>query len=489
MNSYGWVENQTDSLNYQGYAGIELRGSSSQMFPKKSYGFETWDVFGQQIDTSLLGMPSESDWILNANYSDKTLCRNILAYQTWMNMGHYATRYRNVELVLNGEYMGVYILSEKIKRDKNRVNIAKLKPDQNTSDEVTGGYILKIDKSTGSGGDGWVSPFPPPVNPDGQTIYIQYDYPKSEDITDPQKSYIQSYVTTFETVLNGPNFADTTTGYRKYTDEASFFDYFLANEVSKNVDGYRLSTFFHKERDSKGGKIRMGPVWDYDIAWHNANYCGGDLSTGWAYQFPCPDDFWQVPFWWARLLQDPLYTSHLKCRWLMLRNTSLSNAYFNNFIDSLASQLDEAQTRNFVKWPILGTYVWPNPWPFPATYADEISSLKSWINDRLAWLDTNMPGTCYTMGENELVGKQPEIEVYPNPASTQLSINSSQSATGKMKLEIVSQSGATLISVDGGTRTPGSYTDQLNIENLSPGVYLLRITLNGITINRKVVKM
>jgi subtilisin-like proprotein convertase family protein len=479
----------TDSLNYDGFAGIEIRGSSSQMFPKKSYGFETWDVFGQSIDTTLLGMPSESDWILNANYTDKTFCRNVLAYQTWMNMGEYATRYRYVELVLNGEYMGIYVLSEKIKRSKNRLDISKLKPEDNTGDQVTGGYILKIDKWTGSGGDGWTSPFPPPVNPDGQSIFIQYDYPEADVITPEQKSYIQSYVTDFEAALEGPNFADTAIGYHKYADEVSFFNYFIVNEISKNVDGYRLSTFFHKDRDSKGGKIKMGPVWDYDIAWHNADYCDGDLVTGWAYQFPCSYDTWQVPFWWARLLQDPQYASHLKCQWLTLRQTVLSDQYFFKFIDSIALQLDEAQTRNFYKWPILGTYVWPNPSPIPTTYSGEIYSLKSWISLRLNWIDTHLPGTCYTVGQKELTEKLPELEVFPNPATVSLSISSEQSATGKVKLEIVSQSGSTLIAVDGGTRNPGYYTDQMNIESLSPGVYLLRLTMNGMVVNRKVVKM
>jgi len=488
-NGPGARNHLTDTLNYQGFAGIELRGSSSQMFPKKSYGFETWDMFGQEIDTSLLGMPAESDWILNANYTDKTFCRNVLAYQSWMNMGHYATRYRYVELVINNEYLGIYILSEKIKRSKNRLNIAKLKPEDITGDELTGGYIVKIDKWTGSGGDGWTSPFPPPVNPNGQSIFIQYDYPAAGEINATQKSYIQSYVTSFESALEGPNYADTSVGFRKYADEASFFDYFLVNEISKNVDGYRLSTFFHKERDSKGGKIRMGPVWDYDIAWHNADYCEGDLATGWAYQFPCSYDTWQVPFWWSRLLQDPMYASHLKCRWMLLRQSYLSNHYFDQFIDSIATQLDEAQTRNFIKWPILGTYVWPNPWPYPATYDEEISSLKNWVHTRLSWIDANLPGTCYTVGQEEFVEKQPGLEVYPNPAAVQLSINSEQFVKGKAKLEIVSQSGATLIQVDGGTRGPGYYTDQMNIEGLRPGVYILRITLNGTTFNRKVVKI
>ncbi len=474
---------------YSGIIGIELRGSSSQSFPKKSYGFETWDVFGQSIDTMLLGMPSESDWILNANYTDKTFCRNVLAYQTWMDMSHYATRYRFVEVVLNGDYQGIYILSEKIKRGKDRVDIAKLKPDDNSGDRLTGGYILKVDKSTGSGGDGWVSPFPPPANPSGQTIFIMYEYPKSEDITTQQKAYIKDYVTDFETALEGPHFADTLIGFRKYAQELTFIDYFLVNEISKNVDGYRLSTFFHKERDSKGGKLRMGPVWDYDIAWHNADYCGGDVLTGWAYQFPCEYDYWQVPFWWARLLQDPLYASHLKCRWLDLRSNVLSNNHFTAYIDSVAAQLDEAQYRNFITWPILGVYVWPNPWPYPATYAEEISSLKSWLINRLAWLDTNLPGTCYTVGDGDPSTPLSGISLFPNPASELVTVGYEQSSAGSMLTEILSQSGAVIRSMESGHRDAGFYTDHLNVRDLKPGIYILRMTINGVVVNRKLVKI
>ncbi len=479
----------TDSANYFGNIGIEIRGSSSQSFPKKSYGFETRDGLGQSMDTSLLGMPPENDWILNANYTDKTLCRNVMAYQSFMNMGRYATRYRFVELVLNGEYLGIYVLSEKIKRDKNRVNIAKLEPTENTGDNVTGGYIVKIDKTTGSGGDGWTSPFPPPVHPNGQTIYIMYDYPAEDVISIPQKTYIHDYVTTFETVLNSSQFADTINGYRKYAVEGSFIDYFLVNEISKNVDGYRLSTFFHKEQDSRGGKLRMGPVWDYDIAFHNADYCSGDLFTGWAYQFPCPTDYWQIPFWWGRLLEDPLYASHLKCRWLQLRTTTLSNNYFNNYIDSIAAQLNEAQVRNFTKWPILGIYVWPNPWPYPSTYAGEISSLKTWMGNRLAWLDANMPGTCYTIGESELTNAKPEIDVYPNPVVSTLNVQTQLPVRSSFRIEVFSPSGSKLLNVDGGTRPAGVTTDQLNMENFSPGIYLLKLTINGAVTNRKLVKM
>jgi hypothetical protein len=469
--------------------GIEIRGSSSQSFPKKSYGFETWDALNNSVDTTILGMPSESDWILNANYTDKTFCRNVLAYQTWVNLGHYGTRYRFCEVVINGIYEGIYILSEKIKRDHNRVDIAKLEPDENTGDDVTGGYIFKIDKNTGSGGAGWTSDYPPPAHNYGQTIYFQYEYPKSDEITGPQKIYIQDYVNTFESALAGPNFSDTLLGFRKYAVEDTYIDYFLVNEISKNVDGYRLSTYINKEIDSKGGKLRMGPVWDYDIAWHNANYCDGDLYTGWAYQFPCTDDGFQVPFWWSRLLQDPLFRNRLKCRWLYLRGNVLSNNSMDEYIDSISGLLNEAQQRNFTTWPILGIYVWPNPWPYPATYAAEISSLKSWIHQRLGWMDISMPGTCQNVGMNDNPGIGNELLVYPVPCNDVLRMEYALFEHSGVHWELIDQTGRIVLKQNKGMMDAGNYQDQINISDLAPGMYFLKLTVNEISLKRRVVKL
>lgn len=478
----------TDTSQFDGYSGIEIRGSSSQMFPKKSYGFESWDAAGNDIDTSFLGMPAESDWILNASYTDKSFIRNVAAYQVWRNMGLYASRYQFVELVINGEYKGIYIFSEKIKRNKNRVDIAKLKIDQNTGDDVTGGYIFKIDKQTGSGGSGWTSSYPPPVHPNGQTIFFQYDYPDETTITTQQKAYLQNYVYTFETALKSTHFDDTATGYRKYAVESTFIDYFLVNEISKNVDGYRISTYLNKERDSKGGKIRMGPVWDYDIAWHNADYCEGDIVTGWAYQFPCPSDGWQIPFWWSRLLEDPLYTSHLKCRWLTLRQNSLSNAWFDNYIDSIATQLNEAQTRNFTTWPILGIYVWPNPWPYATTYQGEVTTLKNWIHTRLGWLDANMPGTCETTPTSELTQASINFDVYPNPISDKLNVRFKTNNNSPFVITIINQQGITLTSRTRNGQPFIESIESFDISDYAPGVYLIRFSLNGTSSSKRFIK-
>lgn len=478
-----------DTPVYDGYTGIEIRGSSSQMFPKKSYGLETWDAQGEELKVSLLGMPEETDWILNANYSDKTFCRNTLAYQLSWNMGHYATRYKHVEVVINDVYKGIYIFSEKIKRDANRVNIAKLKPDQNTGDPLTGGYIFKIDKPTGSGGgEGWESNFPSPANPD-KYVFFQYEFPKAINITNQQKAYISDYVNTFETVLAGPDFDHPVTGYRQYIDEGSFLDYFIVNEISKNIDGYRLSTFLHKQRESLGGKIRIGPVWDYDIAWQNANYYNGEYYTGWSYQFPYPDDFWQVPFWWDRFLQDTTFANNLKCRWISLRDNILSDVWFDNYIDSVALVLNESQQRNFIVWPILGSYVWPNPWPFPQTYEEEITNLKNWIHNRLFWLDENLPGTCHSIGIAQLTEKTSFLTVNPNPAGYDLKVTYTPSGNKNVVLRMCDPSGHLLLIETLEANTFGKIEWHPDIKNLKQGVYFIIINEGPYSETIKFVKL
>lgn len=369
--------------NYQGNIGIEQRGSSSAWPSKKSYGFETWNVANYSIDTSLLGMSAESDWILSASYWDKTLMRNVLSYNLANQMGHYASRTQYCEVFLNNTYMGVYILMEKIKRDNNRVDIDRLDPTDTVGQDVTGGYIVKIDKFTGSGGDGFYSAYPP-ANPTGDAIFYQYEYPNQSDINTAQKAYIKSYIDSFENALFSPGFQHVDSGFRKYISERDFLDYMILNEVSKNVDGYRLSTYLYKER---AGKLHAGPAWDYDIAWQNANYCQAEIDTGWAYNlnYVCPGN--AVPAWWERLRQDTLFNQHLYCRWSYLRGNILHTDTIRAYIDGVAALLSESRQRNFKAWPIIGEATWPQPGPIPQSYNEEIQRLKSWINTRFNWLD------------------------------------------------------------------------------------------------------
>jgi subtilisin-like proprotein convertase family protein len=389
-NGPGLLNFDTNSVYaFQHKIGIELRGSSSQWAPKVPYGFETWDTLSNDIDTSFLGFPAQSDWILSPSYYDKTLMRNVLSYDIFNKMGHYASRTKYCELFLNGEYQGIYIVMEKIKRDENRVDVAKLTQLDTTGDQITGGYIYKIDKFTGSGGDGFYSAFPP-SNPTGDAIFYQYEYPSQYDILPQQAAYLHSYIDSFETALFEPDFADPVNGFRRFASEGSFIDYMLLNEMSKNVDGYRLSTYFHKDKQSKGGKIKAGPAWDYDITWKNADYCQAEIDTGWAYNLNYVCSGAAVPAHWERMLQDSIFRAHVKCRWNSLRNQFLHTDSLFEYIDATADWIDSAQQRNFSKWPILGVATWPEPQPLPQTYAAQIQRLKDWITNRFAWMDAQI---------------------------------------------------------------------------------------------------
>lgn len=484
-NGYGNINLLSDFPNvYNNQIGIEQRGSSSSGFPQKSYGFETRDQNGTVHDTILMAMPQEHDWILYAPYDDKTCMRNILIYDLSNKLGHYASRTKMCEVFVNSSYQGIYVMMEKIKRDGDRVNISKLLNTDITGDELTGGYIVKIDKFTGSTNDSWSSSY---GSTTGSTINYLYHYPSATSIVPQQKTYIQNYINDFETALNGPNSGDPLLGYRNYTIPETFIDYFILNEFSRNVDGYRLSTYLHKEKDSKGGKLRMGPVWDYNLALWNADYCDGDQTTGWAYQFGnvCGGDNWQIPTWWNKFLSDPWFDDELKCRWTALRQTSLSQDSLFYSIDSIAAYIDQAKDRHFNKWPILGVYTWPNPSPIPSDYAGEITAMKTWIVDRLQWLDANMPGTCHLGLSEESISS---IQTYPNPFNSSISISLFSTENSDAIVRIVNTSGAEVLTARNTQLSYGDNTIELATEELSKGIYFIQIQTDKGMVSSKVVK-
>ncbi|MEO5980549.1 MAG: CotH kinase family protein [Chryseolinea sp.] len=449
--------NVTDPYNaFSGKIGIEIRGSSSQMFPKKQWGIELRDDAGESKEASLLGMPAEEDWVLFAPYNDKTLMRDALAYALGREMGGvYAPRTRYCEVVLNNVYQGVYVLIEKIKRDKNRVDINKLDPDEVSGNNLTGGYIFKIDKSTGGDGEGWASNYPP-SHASNQTIYFQYDYPKAENIVDVQKTYIQTQVKAFEDALHGDQFADPALGYAKYIDVNSFIDYFIMQELTKNVDGFRLSTFLYKQRDSDGGKIVLGPIWDFNLGFGNADYCTKGEPKGWANNFNmiCPDDYWLIPFWWDRLFTDPAFGTKVASRWATLRAGAFQESAIQNRIDSLTNLLNaESQQRNFKAWKVLGQYVWPNYYVGP-TFQDEVTHLKKWVSERLIWMDQNMP-LLITAVESEKA--KSTVSASPNPFSSDVTIDYELTRPGDVTIRILDALGRTVNHTDIPHSGPGHF--------------------------------
>ena len=388
------------NIIHKGYIGIEKRGSSSQYFyEKKQYGVETWDQYGADIDVSLGGLPKEEDWIFYGPYGDKSLIRNNLIYSLSNNMGRYASRSKFMEVIINGDYKGVYSLFEKIKVDKHRVNISKT---QSSSGEGTG-YIIKIDKLTGEAVDiyndyndqiSFLSNYDSngdSLNDNSHSkIHFLYHYPKPEEISSDQKSFIQNIIRQFENALSTDNFQDPFNGYRRYIDIDSFVDFFILNELSNNVDAYRLSTFIHKDIS---GKLKMGPIWDFNLAFGNANYCNGDAVDKWMFKFNdyCQGDLWKVPFWWKRLLEDDSFKAKIVTRWFDLRQNTLSNdsifQLLNGFVEKL--KISGSVDRNFLRWQILDKWIWPNAY-MGANYDEEIDYLSTWLLNRLQWIDSNI---------------------------------------------------------------------------------------------------
>ncbi|MFZ9661321.1 MAG: CotH kinase family protein [Chitinophagaceae bacterium] len=488
FNGEGVRNHITDSFNhYNGKVGIELRGKSSQYYPQKPYTIELHDALGQEQQVSLFGMHKESDWVLHAPFADKSLMRNALAYTMSREMGRWAPRGRHVELILNGEYMGIYVLFEKIKWGNGRVEIAKMTDQDNSGDEITGGYIFSLDKAP----NGWFSRFPVPNAPTNGTKQFSYVYPRPQYITELQKSYIQTVVDAFETSLWSANFQDPQKGYKKYIDQSSFVDHMLINEISRNVDAYRSSSYYYKDRDSRDPKIYAGPIWDFDLAFRNADFCNGSEIGGWAYNFNyvCPSDGAGLnPFWWERFLKDSIFQGELRCKFKSLTTNQFSLTRINSIIDSISSTLSEAQVRHFTRWPILGTYVWPNPQPLATTYAMELQYLKNWISERINWMSYSLPnnGACYdfpTLEQGSLI-----VKAFPVPLNTSSLLNIQSKFSQNIDLTVTDLSGR-LVQKKTISLLYGVNRILLNSDAWNKGIYFIQIMNNKKeTIRIKVLK-
>jgi subtilisin-like proprotein convertase family protein len=483
-NGEGVINYITDTPNaFNGNIGIELRGNYSQGLPQKPYKFETRDAGGAEDDVALLGMPQEHDWCLIANYNDKVFMRNTLSYSLFEQMGNYATRSRYCEVVLNGSYQGVYMLMESIKRDNSRVDIAKLEADENTGLNVTGGYILKSDYWTNE--DSWVSDFHPLDHPD-RDVRLVYEYPKPEDITDAQKAYIQNFIYDMESALYGDNFADPVNGYAKYMDVDSFIDYFIVNELARNIDGFRKSFFFNKDKDVSAtqiSKLKAGPVWDFDWAFKNIWSCSIFEATdgsGWAHHInDCEPDV-ASPGWHIRLLQDPAFANRLRCRYESYRESVMSNEALTAYIDDKAALLQEAQARHFEKWGNLGVNTGTPELEYdPSTFALQIDQFKNWINFRLAWLDANIPGTAQDCSLAVTDPNQNGFEIYPNPVKDKAYISIS---TG------IQPDTAIVYDLTGKRVFSGSISNgSIDLSSVANGLYICTVLSEGSVI--KTVKI
>ena len=409
--SYNGVEDPGNG--YDGQISIELRGESSLgLFPKKSYSLETQTDSGTNNNISLLGLPVENDWVLYAPYADKSLMRNVLSYGLFEQMGHYAPRTRFVEVVVNEDYKGIYILTEKIKRDKNRVDMAKLRPEDISGDELTGGYLMRIDKTSGMADyEYWQSPVMP-TEANYQQVVFQYFDPDYHELNSTQRQYIRDHLLEFERALVSRDFKDPDKGYRAYLDMPSFVDLTILNEFTKDVDAFRLSHYFYKQKDSDGGKLVTGPPWDYNLTFGNSNFLSDvQEPLNWVYDIPI------TIWWWPRIMEDYRFRRELRCRWDDLYSTVLSSEHIHGILDSAIQVMGASIPRNFNRWPIMGLYVWPNSY-VGSSYNDEEWFLRNWIDDRLEWMDSKWGGVCWPLSEKDdpFLALPASVRIYPNPS-------------------------------------------------------------------------
>ena len=357
----GATNNVADSAKGTRYdIGIKVRGQSSAKFPKPGYSIEVRDEKGEGMDVSLFGLPPADDWVLHGPYVDKSMMRNALAHWLFRQAGHYSPRTKHFDLYINGVYRGVYVLIEKIKRGKYRVNVSKLKETDISGDDVTGGYIWAFDKTgTNTGGMGMDD-----VNKEGfrtaDGLNVIMHYPKKENLQTEQQAYLKKYLEDLENLFkNGKNGS----GYENYVEMTSALDYVLHEEVTNNSDSYWCSFFLHKPKDSKGGKVTLGPAWDFNLAMSNGGGMGSTSTDGWQIENPQKQgqggmmmmgSNLKAPNWLIGMWKDSHYQSELKKRWAELRSGVWHTKTMDVYLDSMKAYLTKAADRNFKRWPNLG---------------------------------------------------------------------------------------------------------------------------------------
>jgi len=384
-------------IDYEGYVALRYRGSSSfGNSDKKPYSFRPLDKpledGGEKVKVNILGMGKDNNWALLAPYADKSMIRDLLAFEVSRPWMEYTPQGRLCELFLDGTYYGVYILTEVVSKGKHRPNL----PDPGLEgDELTGGYIMEVNRT-----DGEVTHTSQyhPVSDTGQPyeyryICFQYKSPDYEDLTQEQVNYITTRINQMERSLW--NYRPSgNAGYEAYLDVTNFIDYQLAQELGHNVDAYRLSGKFFKRRDSEDPRFKM-VLWDMNLAYGNSDYYQGWRTDTWIYKnnniLNNEGDQQLIPFWWYKLNTNSDYTAALKSRWAQYRRGNLRTDRIMATVDSLANVLTShgAERRNSEAWPRWGEYVWPNYY-VASDYADEVDYLKQWLSQRIAWMDNQL---------------------------------------------------------------------------------------------------
>jgi hypothetical protein len=331
-----------------------------------------------------MGFHKDKNYALLANYSDKTLLRNSLGFYMSELMGFpWTPQYRAVDVYLNGSYNGSYIIVQHKEVARKKVNITPIAPDALSGEALEGDYYVDVESSD------FVDNSPSCYKSEIYGMHFQF---KDPEVPQPaQKEYFMKYVRAFETCLQNGKYSDID-GYKQYLDVDSFVNYYILEEIAKNIDGnLRKSTFMTKE---KGRKLRIYHVWDFDIAFGNCNYMHSEFNGSTGIYGDDPKTWFIKDIgrrgkgqgWYPNLFKDPEFVSAVKKRWQevypLLRKAP-------DFLDTEAEVNRASYDRNFTKWNILGKFVWPNP-VAPATYDGELEVLKNFYTTRVEWMNSEI---------------------------------------------------------------------------------------------------
>ena len=382
-------------IDYEGPIALRYRGNSSfAMSDKKPYSFRTLsqplEMGYDKKKVSILDMGKDNNWALLAPYSDRSMIRDLLAFELARPWMEYTPQGRLCEVYLDGIYYGVYVLCEVVSSGKSRLN---LDDPGEEGDALTGGYIMEVDNDDDIN---YVSKYHPMDNNGypytDSYIRFQYKSPDYEDMTPAQREYITGRIDSMEALFASPNFRKEN-GYRLLVDVENFIDYQLVQELGHNVDAYRLSTKLYKRRDSIDKRFKLA-IWDLNLAFGNCRHNRGYQTNSWVYRmnpYMHKNDDYLIPFWWFKVAADKAYVDQRNERWAEWRENNVREDRLMATLDSLTNEVTSggAEARNSQAWPRWGIWLWPNRY-VATDYADEIAYMKDWITERIAWLDTQM---------------------------------------------------------------------------------------------------
>ncbi len=342
--------NGSDDAAYSGAAQFKVRGNSTAVADKKPYKIKL------DKKAPILGMESEKDWVLLANWYDRSNLRNHAAFAFGQATDLPWTPHdRFVEVVLNGEYRGIYQLTEQVEVSGARVDIDEMEPADTAGDALTGGYLLEVDDRLEANAE--------PGFRTSRNLPVVIKDPDPAEV--PQAHYVRDVIQDFEDRLWSPQSSDPVAGFRAVLDTGSFVDWYLVQELVRNQDVAYSSTYLTKPR---GGPLQFGPLWDFDISIGATTVAEQQPWTGWKVRVVGP--------WYPKLLQDPALAAEVSERWAELRGSFLDIA---RGLPTTGGAISGAVTNDRARWG--------EP-PEPGSETPEY--LQTWLEQRIAWLDSQL---------------------------------------------------------------------------------------------------